>query len=81
MNNNKSPVKGYYPLSVKRIYLSNGKVLKDHTVFLLDNFLVVDGTNDPSDPRPSMYNYNLVEKLEKVEEIRPQPKVSVSGVW
>ena len=72
----KKTIKGCYPLSVDKVYLTNGKVLKNKTVFITGDFLVVDGTSDPSDPRPSMYNLSLIEKLEKVEEIRPQMKIS-----
>ena len=69
-------IKGSYPLKVKTVYLDNGKTLKDKTVMIVGNFLVVDCSGDREDPRPNMYNLSHVYKLEKVEEIRPQMKIS-----
>ncbi len=69
-------IKGTYPLMVKTIYLDNGKTLKDKIVMIVGNFLVVDCSRDREDPRPNMYNLSHVYKLEKVEEIRPQMKIS-----
>lgn len=65
-------IKGCYPLKVEEIVFEDGSVMYDKEVVLLGNFLII-GEDEGA---PSMYNMRTVSALRRVQEIRPQARIS-----
>ena len=59
------------PLKAKAIYIKgNSKPLRDRTVFIAGNFLIV--AKDAEDTAPTWYNVDQVNRLEGVTQEPPQ---------
>ena len=67
-------IKTKYPLQVSEIRFTSGEILKDRTVMICGDFLIVESETGGS---PSMYNIRYVDELKQVQEIRPTPQRSV----
>jgi len=71
MQSNK--IRGAYPMHVDEIVLENGDTLKDKTVIICGDFVLVESENGA----PSMYNSRIITALKRVREIRPEVRVSM----
>ncbi len=75
MSQNK-PIKGCYPLKVEEIIFEDGSSMREKTVLLCGDFVVVADDNGGA---PTLYNSRKISELRRVEEIRPQSKSTV--IW
>lgn len=67
-------IRSKYPLIVKEIRLSSGEILRDKTVMICGDFLIVENGDGES---PSMYNIRSIDEMRHVQEIRPTPSKTV----
>ena len=67
-------IKGYYPLKVEEIIFEDGSSMREKTVLLCGDFVIIADNNGGA---PSMYNSRRISELRRVEEIRPQSRASV----
>lgn len=54
-------------LSCEKIEFTDGTILENVFIFILDNFVIVSNDKNLSEP-PTWYNVNLIKNMQKVQK-------------